>query len=151
MEELPITLQGAHTLVLGNGRIGSLLAAKLAALGAHVTVSARSPRDFARIEAAGHSSLHTRFLAGHLTGFDLVINTVPARVLGAAELAELPERCLILDLASKPGGIDFRAAEQLGLETIWALGLPGKVAPGSAGQAIVDTILQILTEQEVSL
>ena len=95
MEELPITLQGAHTLVLGNGRIGSLLAAKLAALGAHVTVSARSPRDFARIEAAGHSSLHTRFLAGHLTGFDLVINTVPARVLGAAELAELPERCLL--------------------------------------------------------
>ncbi len=106
MEELPITLQGAHTLVLGNGRIGSLLAAKLAALGAHVTVSARSPRDFARIEAAGHSSLHTRFLAGHLTGFDLVINTVPARVLGAAELAELPERCLLLDLASKPGGAD---------------------------------------------
>ena len=37
------------------------------------------------------------------------------------------------------------------LETIWALGLPGKVAPGSAGQAIVDTVLQILTEQEVSL
>ena len=66
-------------------------------------------------------------------------------------LPMVPNQCLCIDLASKPGGIDFRAAEQLGLETIWALGLPGKVAPGSAGQAIVDTILQILTEQEVSL
>ncbi|MGM9612725.1 MAG: NAD(P)-dependent oxidoreductase [Butyricicoccus sp.] len=106
MEELPITIQGARALVVGNGRIGSLLAAKLAALGAHVTVSARSPRDFARIEAAGHHSLHTRFLTGHLAAFDLVVNTVPARVLGAAELAELPEACLVLDLASKPGGAD---------------------------------------------
>lgn len=106
MEELPITIQGARALVIGNGRIGSLLSGKLRALGADVTVSARSPRDFARIEAAGHHSLHTRFLTGHLADFDLVVNTVPARVLGASELAELPAACLVLDLASKPGGAD---------------------------------------------
>ncbi|MBS6546844.1 MAG: hypothetical protein KH319_05660 [Butyricicoccus pullicaecorum] len=104
MEELPITIQGAHVLVLGNGRIGSLLSSKLRALGADVTVSARSAHDFARIETAGHRALHTKFLAGHLSGFDLVVNTVPARVLGASELTELPAACLILDLASKPGG-----------------------------------------------
>ena len=106
MEELPITIQGARVLVLGNGRIGSLLSGKLRALGAEVTVSARSARDFARIETAGHRALHTRFLTGHLSGFDLVVNTVPARVLGASELAELPAACLILDLESKPGGAD---------------------------------------------
>lgn len=106
MEELPITLQGARILVIGNGRIGGLLAAKLRALGSSVFVSARSARDFARIEAAGHQALDTRFLGGSLAEFDLVVNTVPARVLGASELAELPVSCLILDLASKPGGAD---------------------------------------------
>ena len=72
-------------------------------------------------------------------------------ILDQTLLPLVPKSCLCIDLASKPGGIDLRAAEQLELETIWALGLPGKVAPGSAGQAIVDTVLQILTEQEVSL
>lgn len=105
MEELPITIQGTRALVIGNGRIGKLLAGKLSCLGALVWVSARSPRDFAQIETNCHTALDTRRLAGHLSGFELVINTVPAHVLGAAELAELPEHCLIIDLASKPGGV----------------------------------------------
>lgn len=147
MEELPITLHGAKALVIGNGRIGSLLAQKLAALHAVVTVSARSARDFARIQAAGHAYLHTGALPGHLAGFDLVVNTVPARVLGLMELSELPENCLILDLASKPGGVDLTAASQLGRHAVWALSLPGKVAPVSAAQAIRDTIYAILQEE----
>ena len=61
----------------------------------------------------------------------------------------LKKTCLCIDLASKPGGIDFGAAESLGIETIWALGLPGKVASESAGAAILDTVFQILTEQEM--
>lgn len=149
MEELPITLHGARVLVIGNGRIGSLLAGKLRALQAEVWVSARSPKDFARIEAAGHTSLHTNALAGHLAGFDLVVNTVPAQVLGMAELAELPEGCLVLDLASKPGGVDFTAAGQLGRRAIWALSLPGKVAPVSAARAIRDTVYAILQEEGI--
>ena len=147
MEELPITLHGSHVLVIGNGRIGSMLAQKLQALHAHVTVSARSAKDFARIEAAGHGCLHTGALAGHLSGFDLVVNTVPARVLGMAELAELPPDCLIIDLASKPGGVDFNAASQIGRHAIWALSLPGKVAPVSAACAIRDTVYTILQEE----
>lgn len=149
MEELPITIQGSHVLVLGYGRIGALLSAKLAALGADVTASARSARDFARIESAGHRRLHTRYLSGHLSDFDLVVNTVPACVLGAAELAELPSACLVLDLASKPGGVDFTAAGQLGRRAVWALSLPGKVAPISAARAIRDTVYSILQEAEI--
>jgi len=47
MRELPVTLWGAKCLVAGFGRIGKYLARSLAALGAHVTVSARKPSDFA--------------------------------------------------------------------------------------------------------
>lgn len=149
MEELPITLHDARVLVIGNGRIGSILAAKLRALGSAVTVSARSASDFARIEAAGHHRMDTRHLGGQLAPFDLVINTVPARVLGAAELAELQTGCLILDLASKPGGVDFTTAQQLGRRAVWALSLPGKVAPVSAARAIRDTVYAILQEEEL--
>lgn len=149
MEELPITLQDARVLVVGNGRIGRILARKLAALGAVVSVSARSAKDFADIEAAGHLPLDTRALCGQLAHFDLVYNTVPAPVLGAAALAELPADCLVIDLASRPGGVDFAAAKQLGRRTIHALSLPGKVAPLTAARAIRDTIYTILREENL--
>lgn len=149
MEELPITIQGARALVIGNGRIGRLLAGKLSCLGAAVSVSARSPRDFACIEAAALTALDTRALTGCLGAFDLVVNTVPARVLGAAELAELPADCLVIDLASKPGGVDFAAAQALGRRTVWALSLPGKVAPVTAARAIRDTVYTILQGEDI--
>ena len=55
----------------------------------------------------------------------------------------------ILDLASKPGGVDLRAAGELGLTVIWALSLPGKVAPVTAGGAIRSTIYNMLHELDV--
>lgn len=51
MEQTDCTIQGAHVLVIGAGRIGFLLAVRLHALGAQVTVAARSLRDRARIES----------------------------------------------------------------------------------------------------
>ena len=81
MEQTAFTLQNARCLVIGAGRIGMLLARKLYALDAQVAVSARCTRDFARIAAAGLHALDTRRLAGHLAGFDLIFNTVPAPIL----------------------------------------------------------------------
>lgn len=149
MEELPITIHGAKTLVVGFGRIGHQLARTLQALGAHVSVSARSNASFAKIWAENFEVLDTRNLCNDLSKFDLIFNTVPAKVLGASELAALREDCLIVDLASKPGGIDFSAAEIMGRKVIWALSLPGKVAPISSAIAIRDTIYNILQEEGV--
>lgn len=149
MEELPVTIQGLRVLVIGCGRIGQATASRLSCLGADVTVSARRPADFARIQNACWHALDTRHLSGHLAGFSLVINTVPTLVLGPADLAELPSDCLLLDLASKPGGIDFDAAAALGRRAIWALSLPGKVAPVSAACALRDTIYTILQEEDI--
>ena len=46
-----------------------------------------------------------------------------------------------------PSGVDFEAADALGLTVIWALSLPGKVAPATAGAAIKSTIYNMLREQ----
>ena len=148
MEELGTTLFGARVLVIGYGRIGRLLAHRLKGLGARVTVSARKYEDLAWIEAFGCCAERTGELEGWLCSYDLIINTVPAQVLGEAALEDVASDCLIIDLASRPGGVDFESAAALGLKVIWALSLPGKVAPLSSGQIIRDTVYHILQEAE---
>lgn len=149
MEELPITLHAARVLVIGYGRLGKLLAHRLGALGARVSVAARKWSDLSWAEAYGYGVEQTDRLEGWLCSYDLIVNTVPARVLGEERLAELESGCLVIDLASKPGGVDMEAARQLGVKVIWALSLPGKVAPVTAGKAILNTIYNILREQGV--
>ena len=146
LEELPITLHGCRALVIGYGRLGRALAPRLGALGARVSVAARRWDHLAWIEAAGFSPEHSGELNGCLCAFDLIVNTVPASILGEEALSELKPGCLVLDLASKPGGVDVAAANRLGIRAVWALSLPGKVAPVTAGKSVKNTIYNILNE-----
>lgn len=146
MEHLPVTIHGARVLVLGFGRVGRLTAQRFQALGARVSAAARSCGQLAWAQAMGLGAERLERLGGWLCGYDLVINTIPARVLDRAALEELKPDCLILDLASKPGGVDLGAAGALGLTVVWALSLPGKVAPVTAGAAIKDTVYNLLRE-----
>lgn len=138
------TLHGSRCLVIGYGRIGKVLAGMLHGLGAQVCVSARRPEDRAWIRAAGYEALETGALDGCLDGMQMVFNTVPARILTDARLRELPPETPILDLASLPGGVDFEAARAQNRKVLHALALPGKTAPAAAGEAIADTVLQML-------
>ena len=97
--------------------------------------------------ACGYRSLRTNSLAGELDRFDLIFNTVPALIFDADRLQEVKEDCVLLDLASAPGGVDMVAAKQIGRRAVCAPGLPGKVAPRSAAAAIRDSIYHILEER----
>lgn len=147
LEEMGVTLHRCRALVLGYGRVGRLTAHRLAALGARVSVAARRYDALAWAEAYGHDTLRLGELSGYLCGFDLLVNTVPSRVLGKELLEQLKDGCLVIDLASKPGGVDFQRAAELGVRCVWALSLPGKVAPVSAGAAIRDTVYNMLREE----
>lgn len=147
MEELPVTLHGTKALVIGNGRIGKALARRLHVLGAEVTVSARRYEDFARIRDSGMQWADTGALAPFVKQFALIFNTVPYLIVTRSVLAQCRSDVLLIDLASRPGGIDFAAAEDLGRKTIHALSLPGKVAPVTAASYIRDTIIHILQEE----
>ena len=146
MEHLPVTIHGSRVLVVGFGRVGRMTAQRFGALGARVSVAARKYDQLAWAQTMGFGAEELGHLSGWLCGYDLVVNTVPAQVLGRAELEDLRRDCLILDLASKPGGVDLAAAGELGLTVIWALALPGKVAPVTAGAAIKSTIYNMLRE-----
>lgn len=146
MEELPVTLHNVRALVIGYGRLGRVLAHRLGALGARVSVAARSHEQLAWAKVWGYAAEHVARLTPWLCGYDLVVNTVPVRVLGEEQLSALKPGALVIDLASKPGGVDFDAAARLGVKAIWALSLPGKVAPVSSGDYIKTTVYHIMEE-----
>lgn len=147
LRELPITLFEANCMITGYGRIGKVLSRLLRAFGAKVSVVARGCDDLAWIRANGLRALHLSRMSTHLPQVDIIFNTVPEMLFVEDKLALLHRRCLIIDLASQPGGVDFNAANSLGLRTVHALSLPGKVAPESAGKIILDTIFNILHER----
>lgn len=149
MDRAPITLHGSRALVIGFGRVGKALSVRLAALGARTFVSARKEGDLAAIEGLGMTALRTDALRDHLSAFDFIFNTVPAPVLGAGELAAVRRSCLVMELASAPGGVDRAAAGALGRNLILAPGLPGKAAPLTAARIIRDVLAQRLREGEV--
>lgn len=149
MEEMATTIYGTNCLIIGYGRISKVLAKYLQAMGANVTVSARKYEDLAWIKINGYNAVHTNNIIEEIKNKQIVFNTVPATVLNKNVLKSADEDCLMIDLASKPGGIDLEVAHQLGIRTIWALSLPGKVAPITAGQIIFNTIENIDYERRL--
>lgn len=146
MERLDRSLLGMECLVLGFGRIGKLLSYRLHGLGARVTATARKPGDLAWIRAYGWRELETNGLDGRLHVFGTVFNTVPSLILDETLLEQLPEDCLMVDLASTQG-VDPAAAERLGLRYVWARSLPGRLAPCTAAAVIRDAVNYILEER----
>lgn len=151
IREMPITVADSNALVCGYGRIGKILSALLKNAGANVTVSARRGDDLAFAVASGKRAVRyggEEFVEAAESA-DVIFNTVPAEIIGKKLIGRLDKCCLIVDLASGNGGVDFDAAEKHGIKTFHALALPGKVAPVTAGNAICDCILDILLKEGV--
>ena len=139
-------LHGSEILILGFGRTGKVLARKLAGLAVKVTCAARKEEDLAWIQAYGHNGTNINNLGENLKKFDVIINTVPHMILTEERLKYVKTDCLLIDLASNPGGIDKKAIKSYNLKFVWALSLPGKVAPITSAEFIKETIYNILKE-----
>lgn len=147
MEELATTLSGRKILILGAGRIAKVLIDVLSGFHTHITVAARKCSDLAWAKVYGCKSCHISDIDGVLGDFDVIFNTVPAVILDENRLKKIGKGCLVIDLASKPGGVDFDTAGSLGVRTVWLLSLPGKVAPITSGRVIAETVENILAER----
>ncbi len=151
INETPKNINGSTCLVLGYGRIGKVLCGMLKSLGANVYASARKYSDFSWIKANGCIPIHTDNIRQVLPFCSVIFNTIPKTVLKNDLLEVIQQDALIIDLASKPGGVDFEPAKKAGLNVIWALSLPGKTSPVSAGEILADTIINILDERKETL
>lgn len=146
IQNTDITIHGSESMVLGFGRTGATLARTLQGMGAKVRVGVNKPEYYARAIEMGMNPFYTQELISHVSQVDLLFNTIPAMVVTAQVIANIPHRAIIIDLASKPGGTDFRYAEKRGVKAMLAPGLPGIVAPKTAGRIIADTLTRIIME-----
>ena len=143
IREYPGTINGAKCLITGFGRIGKNLAIILRGMGAEVFCAARKMADLMQMRAFGVQPLTYREIGRR---FDLIFNTVPAKVLTSPVLMQQTRDTLIIELASAPGGTDLKRAEELHLHVIDAPSLPGRVAPKTAAEYIKEAVYNILEE-----
>lgn len=144
MENSKITIHGSESFVLGLGRCGWTLARTLKGMGAQVTGVARKPADLARAVEMGLNAVHFSNLEEKIGRAELIFNTVPHLVLDKVILDQVAKDAVIIDIASIPGGTDFEYAELLGIKALLAPGLPGIVAPKSAGKILAQVYPQLI-------
>lgn len=144
MQATPFTIFGSKSLVIGFGRTGKAVALLLKGLNSDVTVAVRKETDYARVWSAGYRYASANQMADAVREVDLVFNTAPSLVLPRSVLQNLPKHAAVIDLAAAPGGTDFAAAAELGIYAKLAPGLPGIVAPVTAGRFIADLAVRYL-------
>ena len=123
-------LQGSHCLILGFGRIGKVLAHKLQGLAVDVTCMVTNELEKAWATAYGYQITTIEKLQNYYTKikqYDIIINTIP-KIIFKEELREIKKETLVIDLASKPYGIDRKIVEEENINFIEALGLPRKIS-----------------------
>jgi dipicolinate synthase subunit A len=147
IQHTDFTIHGSNVVVLGLGRVGMSVARVFHHLGSKVKVGARRSEHIARITEMGLYPFYLHDLEKEVHDVDIVINTIPHLVVTASIIAKMPSHTLIIDLASKPGGTDFRYAEKRGIKALLAPGLPGIVAPKTAGKILATVIAKLLYEE----
>lgn len=147
IQHTDITIHHANVIILGLGRTGMSLARAFAALGARVKVGARRPEHLARAIEMGLETFYLKDLEDQVHDNEICINTIPAMVLTSKVLSRMPASSFIMDVASLPGGTDFRYAKKRGIKAIITPGLPGLVAPKTAGQIIANVLADLLLDK----
>lgn len=146
IQHTDFTIHGSKIAVLGLGRVGMSVARTFQALGAKVKVGARKSEHIARIVEMGLEPFNLTDLGKAVQDIDICINTIPHQIVNASVISRMPAHTLIIDLASKPGGTDFLYAEKRGIKALLAPGLPGIVAPKTAGQILANILSQLLMD-----
>ena len=132
IENTDVTIHKSAIGVVGYGNVGHMLTRTLVALGGRVHLFARNPvqrADGYTVGAEVHPLDDLGSLAG---GLDILLSTVPARVVTAAVLDKLPRHAFVADLSAPPGGVDLDHARATGLKAVWARAL-GRRAPVTVG------------------
>ena len=144
-------LRSSKCAVIGYGRIGKALSVMLKGLNSETTVWAR--REEA-LTLASENGFKTEKISDKgesfsklSNNFDIIFNTVPERIFSNELLISMPQKTVLIELASAPGGFDPDIAMQCELKFVDGRGLPGKYAPKAAGKILSDTILHHLNRR----
>ena len=146
IEETDITIHGNNFMIIGYGRIGTILSRMLAGMGARVSVVVNTGHAYAMAKSAGYEAIYFAEMNNHLQRMNVIYNTVPEILLDKDNMHLINEETLIIDLSSPPYGVDVAAGRDLGLKILFSGSLPGKIAPVTTATYILSTIRQIMRE-----
>ena len=107
-------MHGSHALVTGFGRTSKTICALLRSLGAQVTVAARKQADLAWAQVEGMHGVFYEELPAYAGGFDYVVNTVPALVLGGQVWRSCRRIACLLKLRPRRGESIWRQPKRVG-------------------------------------
>lgn len=147
IEETESTIHESNVLIFGFGRIGKILCRRFSDLGANIYCVARKEADLAWIRESRYVPVTYEEVESYANKIDLIINTVPTLVIKEKVVKELKKDCLIIDIASNPGGVDKNIAKMYKIKVITALGIPGKIAPKTAAKYIKNVIDKKIKER----
>ncbi len=142
IDNTDFTLWKSRVLVIGNGRVAKVLIERLKGFGCDLTVSARNDKDFSLLETENIKYTYTYSVNENLN-YDIIFNTVDATIF--ENLDNLKGK-LLIDLSSK-GCLDFDIAKANDIKAYKLPGLPGKVAPKTAGKILAETVVQTIKTQ----
>ncbi len=143
------TINDANIFVLGYGNVGKPLVRTLQYLNANVTVGIIKPEEFAELAKYQIPCIYTNnheLMQNIMQDSNIIINTVPELILNKEYLQNLNDTVYILDISSHPHGVDFKSADELKIKNKLLLGIPGDVAPKTAGNILVKKINSIIKE-----
>lgn len=147
IENTEITLNDSDVLVFGYGNIGKLLVKYLGMLGAKVSVSIISEQDKLELDEFGINNFYSfdhDSLIRKIHATDIIINTVPKTVIEEDDIKYINEKAYVLDVSSHPHGIDAEVLDEFFIKNNLYLGIPGKVAPKTAGKILTKKINEVM-------
>lgn len=127
-------------LVTGYGRVGSVLASKLKAFNAETSVMDLNIEKLEEADQSGYAVISMNDSKKELHRFNYIFNTVPALVFTEPLLKKVDKDAVIIDIASKPGGVDYEYCRKHHINANHCLGLPGKYMPRTAALTLLNAI-----------
>lgn len=140
IKESSINIHDSRILITGFGKCAKALSSRLHALNGHITIAARNENDLSCARIYGYETINISEISSSAKRYDYIFNTVPALVINKEIICELKKECIIIDIASYPGGVDFNEARYHNIKALLKLSIPGRVSPASSGYILSDCI-----------
>jgi len=140
-KEYNCNLIESNILVTGYGYCAKAIVCELKKYSSKISVAVRNSKLKSEITSNGIYYYDLNNLINlDLSSFDYIFNTIPALIINKDIIEKLDNNTMIFDIASKPGGVDFKCCEENNIFATLSLGIPGKRYPKQAGYLIADAV-----------
>lgn len=142
-----ISINNSNIMVIGYGNIGKSLSDALNYLKANVIVAVKEQEDFEKLKSRGMYTIYSNDINAMKMAInlsDIIINTVPSLVLNEEFIDSIKNEAYVLDISSYPYGINKEYLDKKQIKNKIYPGIPGKIAPKTAGRILTKKIEKIL-------